>query len=128
MQETMNVFICAKCGGEDSSFIPCAEGRSVRCIHCKKEVEVKLIKVEQGKALSVKDYIELLQYISKNHAWNINCMKGKVIKYVDATFDFRTNTYFAIKFRGMEDKDFVKVNENRHRDMKKWIYDWLESE
>lgn len=52
-------------------------------------------------------------------------VKGKMIKYVRCTFDMRTHEIFAVS---LDDKEFVKVNENRHRDLKKWIYGYLDQE
>ena len=128
----MELFICPKCGGEDSSYAPMfKEGQIIKCIHCKEEVKVNLIEVEEGKDLSLKDYVELMQYINEHHS--MRKWKGKRIKYITATIDFRTGGYHHIKFSGCFSdgngtKEFYKINQNRHKDMKKWIYEWLESE
>ncbi|XZI53252.1 hypothetical protein ACSXD3_17855 (plasmid) [Clostridium perfringens] len=48
-----------------------------------------------------------------------------MIKYVRCTFDMRTHEIFSVS---LDNRAFVKVNENRHRDLKKWIYEYLDQE
>lgn len=73
--------------------------------------------------MTQEQYNNLIEYIKIHHKWG----KGKSVKYIDATYDFRTNRIFGIKLRGMfEAKDFVVVNENKDKDLESWVYDWLE--
>ncbi|EIF6155387.1 hypothetical protein LFJ62_003094 [Clostridium perfringens] len=80
-----------------------------------------IVLMEFGENLSLQDYAELLVYIDENHSFRK--VKGKMIKYVRCTFDMRTHEIFSVS---LDNKEFVKVNENRHRDLKKWIYGYLD--
>lgn len=50
---------------------------------------------------------------------------GKRIKYVRSSFDTRTNYIYSIHLDG---ECFTVVNENRKRNLKKWIYAYLNNE
>lgn len=69
------------------------------------------------------EFRELLNYIHDNHRFSRG---GKGIKYVEPTIDTRTGDVFCVSFRGWNDKTFSKTNENSDRDLKEWIYKWLE--
>lgn len=53
--------------------------------------------------------------------------QGAGIKYVDFSFDNRTETVFAIKFRNCKggEKVFSKTNENRDIDLYETVMNWL---
>lgn len=119
--EKIEVFICAKCGYEDSSFIPMKKDLSLsECPNCNKEVKVNIVEVEKGKNMSIAEYLELVKYIHEHHSFAK--AKGKRIKYISNTLDFRTGNIYRIV---LNDKEFAKVNQNRHRDLKEWIYGYL---
>ena len=46
--------------------------------------------------MTQKEYLTLQKNIIKNHSES----QGACIKYFDAMFDYRSNTYFAIALRG----------------------------
>ncbi|MDM0987453.1 hypothetical protein QTI95_14040 [Clostridium perfringens] len=117
------VFVCKNCGYEDSSYVPMMKNKIIKCPMCRKPVKRNIVLMEFGENLSLQDYAELLVYIDENHSFRK--VKGKMIKYVRCTFDMRTHEIFAVS---LDDKEFVKVNENRHRDLKKWIYEYLDQE
>lgn len=131
MERKINVFVCSNCGYEDSAFIPdgmvskyskqCDEG-FIQCPNCKKIVKKDIQKMDYEDGMSFEEYIELVNYIHKNHS--LQSLKGKLIKYISSTYDFRTGKIYKISLDG---KDFAKVNENRHRNLKKWIIDYLNS-
>lgn len=131
MENKIDVFICNKCGYEDSSFIPngaiymdsqpCEEGY-VQCPKCKEIVKKEIKQIESGNDMTLKEYLELVKYISEKHSFRK--VKGKMIKYISHTLDFRTGTIYQIILDG---KKFTKVNENRHRDLKKWVMNYLDS-
>lgn len=77
--------------------------------------------------MTIKQYIELLAYIDKNHSFR-NLM-GKHIKYIEHIWDFRTNKIFCVKLRPIYEDEiiFTTVNENKNRDLKQWIYDYLDN-
>lgn len=60
--------------------------------------------------MTLKEYASLQQYIIENHSVS----QGACVKYLDATFDYRTNTYFAVSLRGYGwQKVFHCQNENK---------------
>lgn len=122
--EKIDVFVCRNCGYEDGSIIPCfrKNDKIVKCPNCNKEVENNILEFDKGDCLTFKEYAELLKFINENHSFRT--IKGKRIKYVSHTFDMRTMTIYRVT---LDDKEFCKVNENRHKDMKKWIYEYLNS-
>ena len=80
----------------------------------------------QNNYMSVNEFTDLLAYIQKNHSF---CeMKGKLIKYISPTYDTRTGKIFHIKLRlGGDGLDFSVTNENKHRNLTAWIYEWLDN-
>lgn len=81
----------------------------------------------ENKSLSLKDYIEFLQYIEENHNFVIG--KGKRIKYITTTLDTRTNTIFSVEFQVFASSIPVRfhiANTPKDKSFKQWIYEWLE--
>lgn len=53
--------------------------------------------------------------------------KGKCIKYITPVFDTRINQIFCINLRRSGDGlDFSTTNENKTKDLNKWIRAWLD--
>ncbi|MDT2677945.1 hypothetical protein [Enterococcus gallinarum] len=69
------------------------------------------------KPMSLNQFKELLVHINKFHKFG----KGKSIKYVTPHIDMRFGDIYAIEFRGFNDKIFSITNENRDKDLYKWI-------
>lgn len=79
----------------------------------------------QNNYMSVDEFVELLDYIQRNHSF---CEpKGKMVKYISHTYDTRTGKIHHVQLRLCGDGlHFSITNENKHRNLKKWIYGWLE--
>lgn len=125
MNEKINVFKCENCGYEDSSIIPSfyKEGEEVDCPICKADVKVNFFESEHGEYMTFREYAELVKFIFENHGWRDFCKKNsKKIKYVDCSFDTRIGKIGYVK---LDDSIFAIRNENRHRNLKEWIYAWL---
>lgn len=73
------------------------------------------------KPMSFAEFRELLNFIQQYHKFG----KGKSIKYVTPHIDMRYGNIHAIEFRGFHDKTFSITNENKDKDLLKWIMDWL---
>lgn len=126
----IDVFVCSKCGYEDSSFIPsgarhisCTKKcniNEVECPKCHGIVNKNIVQMENGRDMSMGEYIELVKYILENHSFA--CLNGKMIKYISNSFDTRTNSIYGIT---LDDVEFIKTNENSHRNLKKWIMEYL---
>jgi len=69
------------------------------------------------------DYTVLVNYITERYSWHSIVAGHKHIKYIRSSFDTRSNMIYAIE---LDKTLFAVVNENRKRDLKKWIYSWLE--
>ncbi len=128
----IEVFVCSNCGYEDSSFIPsgakhisckkkCKENE-IECPHCHEVVKKNIVMMPFEPAMTLKEYLELLDFIMKNHSFS--SLKGKMIKSISNTFDTRTNEIYHIK---LDDKAFNKINENRHKNLMKWVMNYLNS-
>lgn len=129
MSKQIKYLKCTNCGYEDSSFLTTyhIEGDVIlECPKCKTQSQFEEMYCEKGREMSFKEYTELLQYIVENHGWRkgFNKNGSKHIKYVRHSFDTRTNKIFSIQ---LDYEDFSIVNENRHRNLKDWIYGYLES-
>ena len=82
--------------------------------------------MSERKEMSIEDLRSLLQYIEKNHSFRKS--KGKRVKYVSPTCDMRTGSIFHVNIRLTgEGKDFSLTNEDKDRDLLKWIVDWLDN-
>jgi hypothetical protein len=125
MFEDVDVFVCPNCKFEDSSYIPiCRQDREyVKCTNCEETVKIVIVKMPYGPYMTMDQYLELLKYIDENHSFAK--MDGKLIKYATSKFDFRTKDIYYVK---LNDKEFYKVNENRHKDLYKWIMEYLEGD
>jgi len=71
-------------------------------------------------------HTKLLAYISKYHS---PFGKGKMVKYLDSTYDFRNNKYFHIKLRCLCAPDFELslTNEDREKDLYDEVMRFLDS-
>lgn len=78
---------------------------------------------ETRKTMSLQDFVELTKYVQENHS----SIDGKRIKYITPHYDTRAEDIFSVQFRGFlyPEKTFSLVNENKDRDLKEWIYSWL---
>lgn len=119
---------CPHCGYEDSSILTLKyDNMSIPMIECP---ECKILDVfqecycEKGKNMTLEEYQELVKYIYLNFGWRKSMGKNfsKRIKYIRCTFDTRTGEIFHVS---LDHKDFTIVNENRHRNLKEWIYEYL---
>lgn len=122
MREKLEVFICENCGYEDSSFIPMRLKNRVECPRCKIIVSRNIVEINNEPDMSINEFNELLEYINKNHSFI--GLKGKMIKYISPTIDLRTGHIGMVR---LDDKTFSKVNENRHKNLKNWIMEYLQS-
>lgn len=77
-------------------------------------------------AMTLKEYIELIKYIEINHSFSK--LKGKHIKYIEHSFDFRTNTVFCVKLRPVCGYEVIFSTTHNDRNLKECIYEWLEEE
>ena len=75
--------------------------------------------------MTIEEFSELTKFISENHGFRSRKPGGRMIKYVRCSFDTRTNDIFSVI---LDDMIFSTTNENRKRDLKKWIYAWLNRE
>jgi hypothetical protein len=77
----------------------------------------------------MKDLDELIKHIQLCHAaWKHSPEKDdhpgkKYVKYVIPSFDMRTNEIYGMNIDG---ESFFCVNQNRKRDLKKWVDCWLD--
>ena len=76
--------------------------------------------------MNLNDFRDLLNYIEKNHSFRRG--KGKMIKYVSPTCDMRSGDIFHINLRQAGNGvDFSLTNENKDRNLKRWVMDWLDN-
>lgn len=122
MKEKVKVFVCKNCGYEDSSFIPMNNKDKVWCPNCKLKVDKHTIEMNFEPDMTIEEFNNLLKYINENHS--LRALKGKMIKYISPTIDFRTGCIGQVV---LDDKIFKKVNENRHKNLYKWITEYLDS-
>lgn len=80
-----------------------------------------------SKVLSFQEFAEIVNYISAERSMVSGNYKFPLIKYIDPTFDMRTNSVFNVKFRGGYNKEFSSTNENRYlkETMYERIMQWL---
>lgn len=76
-------------------------------------------------SMSHVEFVELLAYIDKHHRFGHG---GKSIKYVQPVYDMRFRDIHCITLVGIEEVTLSLVNENKDRDLKQWIYQWLSDE
>lgn len=75
--------------------------------------------------MNIEDFREILNYIEKNHSFRKS--QGKMVKYVSPTLDMRIGKIFHVNLRRSgEGKDFSLTNENKDKDLKSWILNWLD--
>ena len=69
-----------------------------------------------SKALTFKEFAEIINFISSERSITIQSYNSKYphVKYIDPTFDMRTNTVFSVKLRGsFGERSFYCTNEAR---------------
>lgn len=93
-----------------------------------KDVELKqvIMEKESRKPMTLHEFIDLTNVVIEKHSYT----KGRKIKYITPNVDTRTGDIFSVQFRGYlyPEKIFSLVNENSNRDLKKWIYSWLDGD
>jgi hypothetical protein len=72
--------------------------------------------------MTIRDLDELITHIRLCHRGGDGVGK-KFVKYVKPSFDMRTNEIYGME---IDDQVFFCVNENRKRDLKKWVNCWLD--
>lgn len=88
--------------------------------HLKKEYGLDL---PTRRALSWKNFREILQFIEENHKFGTG---GKSIKYVEPMIDVRTNDIFKVSLRGNDgDHTFDIINENKDKDLTDEVMKYL---
>lgn len=66
---------------------------------------------------------QIMNKIKKHHA----LVQGRYVKYVDASFDFRTETFWKIVIRPFgEEREFRCTYDRNEKPMFDEIMDWLE--
>lgn len=75
--------------------------------------------------MSLEDFNELVKYISENHGFRSCKPNRKMIKYIQCSFDTRFGDVWSVV---LDNVVFSVVNENRKRNLKKWIYAYLNDE
>lgn len=80
-----------------------------------------------NKGLSPEEYLELLQYISKNNGWsNLSKVlenKRPLIKYVSCSYDTRDNSIWSIT---LKEVDEVNFRTERGYNLKEKVYNYLD--
>lgn len=80
----------------------------------------------EGKYMSIEDFRELCNYIEKHHSFRK--AQGKMVKYISPTCDMRIGKIFHVNLRRSGDgKDFSLTNDDKDKDLKNWIIDWLDN-
>lgn len=75
--------------------------------------------------LSLAEFTLLVAYINENHSFAKN--RGKRVKYITPIYDTRTQKIFCLQLRlSGEDLAFSITNEDKDKDLAKWVYCWLE--
>ena len=72
--------------------------------------------------MKLEEFTELVDYVHGKHRFGRG---GRGIKYIEPVYDTRYGDIFCIIFRGWDDKIFSLTNENKNRDLKEWVYEWL---
>lgn len=74
--------------------------------------------------MTYSELTQLLQMIDDRHSFRKG--KGHMIKYVTPIIDMRTLSIHAVEFHSVFDtKVFSITNENKDKDLMKWISEWL---
>ena len=102
MKEKIEVFVCKNCGYEDSSFIPMSNKNRVKCPNCKLTVDKNIVEMNFEPYMTIGEFNNLLKYINENHS--CRALKGKMIKYISPTIDFRTGCIGKVV---LDDKVFL---------------------
>lgn len=75
--------------------------------------------------ITIEEFSELTKFIAKNHGFRSHNKNGRMIKYVRCSFDTRTNNIYSVI---LDDIHFSIINQNRKRNLKKWVYAYLNRE
>lgn len=79
----------------------------------------------RGNGMDIEDLREICNYIESSHSFRK--VQGKMVKYISPTINMRTGEIFHVKLRRSgEGKDFSITNENKNRNLKLRIIDWLD--
>lgn len=80
--------------------------------------------------MSFQQFADMVRYIAKNNSPFESPYPRPNVKYIDPVFDMRTNTVFAVTFRGFG-SDKVFHTQNECRDLPESLYDriitWLDT-
>ena len=101
MEEKIELWVCPECGYEDSGILPFVykdNTNNAHCFGCSYRGTFIKSMVLFGKYMSLKDFLELTQYIYKNHGWATSLGKegSKKVKYIRSSFDTRTASVFGV--------------------------------
>ena len=78
------------------------------------------------KEMSIEDFRDLCRYVDACHSFRD--LKGKKVKYISPTMDMRTGMIFHVNMRLVgKGMDFALTNENKDKDLKEWIFNWLDN-
>lgn len=69
--------------------------------------------------MTLEEYNKLVQYINRYHNFG---QHGKMIKYIRCSYDTRTQNIFSVT---LDSKSFTIVNDDKDRNLKQWVYDYL---
>jgi len=73
------------------------------------------------KSMSMSEFHELVGHVQNKHEFAMR--GGKSIKYVRCSYDTRLRDVWSVS---LDDKHFSLTNENKDKDLKSWVYDYLE--
>lgn len=128
--EKIELWVCPECGFEDSKILPFVykdDVNNASCFGCSYRGTFIKSMVSLGKYMSLKDFVELTQYIHCYHSRTKSFERegSKRIKNIESSLDIETASVFKIS---LDNEEFSMLNHNRHRDLKQWIYNYLKEE
>ena len=79
--------------------------------------------------MNIQEYVDFLRFIKENNSikssFNGKC--GRLIKYVESSFDTRDDTVWSVNLRQYGDKDGTEFMLQTDNDIKN-MYEWLKGE